>query len=106
MSDITKQPYFLTPIKSSLSYPLLVFLPGLDETGKELLNIQTAGLENAFDVRCFVIPPDEFRSWDMLADKAIALTQAELEKTDRPSVYLGTGLLTSGVVKSLEYPLA
>lgn len=83
-----KQPYFLTPAKSSLSYPLLVFLPGLDETGKELLDIQTAGLENAFDVRCFVIPPDQLRSWELLADQAIALTQAELEQTPRPSVYL------------------
>ncbi len=28
----------------------------MDETGKELISIQTAGLETAFDVRCLVIP--------------------------------------------------
>lgn len=82
------QPYFLSPAKSNPSYPLFIFLPGLDETGKELLSIQTAGLETAFDVRCFVIPPDELTTWDHLVDSAIALTQAELEETPRSSVYL------------------
>jgi len=53
MSKIHRQPYFLTPGKSSSSYPLFVFLPGLDETGRELMCLQTAGLETAFDVRCF-----------------------------------------------------
>jgi len=88
MSKVHKPPYFLTPVESSLRYPLFVFLPGMDETGKELMCIQTAGLETAFDVRCFVIPPDELTTWDHLADRAIALTQAELEKAPRSSVYL------------------
>lgn len=60
----------------------------MDETGKELISIQTAGLEAAFDVRCLVIPSDEFISWTHLSEQVIALTQAELEKTPRSSVYL------------------
>lgn len=60
----------------------------MDETGKELMCLQTQGLEAAFDVRCFVIPPDELTSWDVQAEQVVALTQAELEKTPRPSVYL------------------
>jgi pimeloyl-ACP methyl ester carboxylesterase len=81
-------PYFLTPRTSNSDYPLFVFLPGMDETGKELLCIQTAGLETAFDVRCLVIPPDELASWDNLSEQVIALTQTELEKVSRQSVYL------------------
>ena len=88
MSNIHQQPYFLTPVKSSSSYPLFVFLPGLDETGRELMCLQTAGLETAFDVRCFVIPPDELTTWEHLTERAIALTQAELEQASRPAVYL------------------
>ncbi len=88
MSKIHQQPYFLTPVKSSSSYPLFVFLPGLDETGRELMCLQTAGLETAFDVRCFVIPPNELTSWEHLTERAIALTQAELQQASRPSVYL------------------
>lgn len=82
------QPYFLSSTKSNPKNPLLVFLPGLDETGKELLSLQTADLETAFDVCCFVIPPDELTTWEHLVESAIALTQAELEKTPRSSVYL------------------
>jgi len=52
------------------------------------MRIQTAGLEIAFDVRCLVIPPHEFISWTHLAEQVIALTQAELGKTPRSSVYL------------------
>lgn len=87
MSKIHSQPYFITPFRVNLDYPLFVFLPGMDETGKELMCIQTAGLEAAFDVRCFVIPPDDLTDWSHLAESVIALTQAELETTPR-SVYL------------------
>jgi len=88
MSQVNSNPYFFTPQPSNPDYPLFVFLPGMDETGKELMYIQTAGLETAFDVRCFVIPPDELSNWDQLAEQVIALTQVELEKTPRLSVYL------------------
>lgn len=88
MSKVPIHPYFFTPSSSTPNFPLFVFLPGMDETGKELIGIQTAGLETAFDVRCLVIPSDEFTSWTHLSEQVIALTQAELEKTPRSSVYL------------------
>ncbi|MHC5610075.1 MAG: alpha/beta fold hydrolase [Nostoc sp.] len=87
-SKIRSHPYFLTPELSNSNYPLFVFLPGMDETGKELMYIQTAGLEAAFDVRCFVIPPDVLTSWDEMAEKVVALTKIELEKVPRSHVYL------------------
>ncbi len=40
LSNISSHPYFLTPELSNSNYPLFVFLPGLDETGKELMYIQ------------------------------------------------------------------
>lgn len=88
MSKVPSYPYFFTPSPSNPNYPLFVFLPGMDETGKELISIQTAGLETAFDVRCLVIPSDEFISWTHLSAQVVALTQAELEKIPRSSVYL------------------
>ncbi|MEJ6482214.1 alpha/beta fold hydrolase [Nostoc punctiforme UO1] len=79
-SEILSEPYFLTTQPSNPSYPLFVFLPGMDETGKELIYIQTAGLENAFNVRCFILPPDELTSWDEMTKQVATLTQIELEK--------------------------
>ena len=67
--------------------PLLIFLPGLDETGKEMISLQTRSLD-AFDVRSFIIPPDDLDDWDSLAQTAIALTKAELALVPRMSVYL------------------
>jgi predicted peptidase len=81
-------PFFLTPQSSNPNYPLFVFLPGMDETGKELMCIQTADLEIAFDVRCLVIPADNLSSWDEMTDQVVSLTQMELEKAPRSSVYL------------------
>ncbi|MDF5732096.1 MAG: alpha/beta hydrolase [Rhizonema sp. PD38] len=81
-------PYFITPLASNPTYPLFIFLPGMDETAADLIKIQTVGLEAAFDVRCFVIPADDLTSWDHLVDNVIALTQAELEKIPRSSIYL------------------
>jgi pimeloyl-ACP methyl ester carboxylesterase len=88
MSKVPGNSYFLTPSPSNPDFPLFVFLPGMDETGKELMGIQTAGLEAAFDVRCLVIPPDEFISWTRLSERVIELTQRELQKTPRSQVYL------------------
>src|SRR5919199_5051310 len=88
MSKVPNKAYFFTPSPSNPDFPLFVFIPGMDETGKELISIQTAGLETAFDVRCLVIPSDEFTSWTHLSEQVIALTQAELEKKPHSSVYL------------------
>lgn len=88
MSKVRNKAYFFTPSPSNPDFPLFVFLPGMDETGKELISIQTAGLETAFDVRCLVIPSDDFTSWTHFSERVIALTQAELKKTPHSSVYL------------------
>ncbi len=88
LSEIDSHCYFFTPRSSNPTYPLFVFLPGMDETGKELMSIQTAGLEAAFDVRCFVIPPDNLTNWDEMANQLVSLTQMELEKAPRSRVYL------------------
>ena len=81
--------YFLTPGQANPQAPLLVFLPGMDETGKDLITLQTASLVTAFDVRCFVIPPEDVDNWDRIALKVIALTQAELANFPRKlPVYL------------------
>ncbi len=85
---MSQNPYFTTLYKDNPGYPLFVFLPGMDETAKDLMFFQTAGLEKAFDVRCFVIPADDLTTWDILADKVIDLTTAEIEKARPPSVYL------------------
>ncbi|WP_138502455.1 alpha/beta hydrolase [Nostoc sp. PA-18-2419] len=82
-SKIRSHPYFLTSQPSNPNYPLFVFLPGMDETGKELMHIQTASLEAAFNVRCFVIPPDELTSWDKITEQVVNLTQIELEKVSK-----------------------
>ncbi|MBV8884999.1 MAG: alpha/beta hydrolase [Chroococcidiopsidaceae cyanobacterium CP_BM_RX_35] len=87
---MSHHPYFFTPGRSNPGYPLFVFIPGMDESGKNLMCLQTASLEPAFDVRCFVIPPKDLTNWDELAENVIALTQAELEKGPRPSIYLGS----------------
>lgn len=81
-------PYFYTPHQRRSSAPLFVFLPGMDETGEDLMEIQMAGLEAAFDVRCFVIPPEHLTDWQDLSQHVIQLTQAELKANPRSTVYL------------------
>lgn len=88
LSKVRNRPYFFTPHTSNPSYPLFVFIPGMDETGKELISIQTRGLEAAFDVRCFVIPSDNLTSWDKMTEELASLTQIELEKVPQSLVYL------------------
>lgn len=80
--------YFLSPAQSNPDKPLFIFLPGMDETGKPLLELQTKGLEVDFDVRWFVIPPTDLNEWDLLAEDVIQLTQAELATAHPRSIYL------------------
>lgn len=87
MSEFADEPSFFTPGQSRPDCPLFVFLPGMDES-EGLMGLQTAGLETAFDVHCFLVPNDDLTTWDNLAEKVVALTQAELEKAPRQSVYL------------------
>jgi pimeloyl-ACP methyl ester carboxylesterase len=87
MPEIELKPCFLTPRKLQPDYPLFVYLPGLDGTGK-LLRWQTAGLEAGFDVRCLVIPRQDLTSWDTLSKNVIDLIHAELEKSSQRAIYL------------------
>lgn len=87
ISEVHSQPYFLTPLRRNPGYPLFIFLPGLGET-TQLTRLQTAGLETAFNVRCLVLPPQELPNWDILSQKVVDLTQAELETEQPKSVYL------------------
>ena len=95
--------YFFNPQKSKSDRPLLIFLPGLDETGKDLMSRQTDSLEAGFDVRCFVIPPEDIDDFDLLAQSALALTEAELAQTPDRSVYLASESFGSCIaLKMLE----
>lgn len=86
MSKTKGHPRFLIPKKLQPDYPLFVFLPGMDGTGK-LLRSQTHRLERSFDVRCLAIPPDDLNNWDFLSSKVVTLIENEIKKHQRP-VYL------------------
>lgn len=87
MSEVKSRLCFLTPTRLNQTYPLFIFLPGMDGTGK-LLRAQTAGLEAAFDVRCLAIPPDDLTGWEGLTEQVVDLIQAELKTAPRPAIYL------------------
>ena len=75
--------YFLSFQTGYLDAPLLVYLPGLDETGKDLISLQTASFEEDFNVRALVIPSDDLDDWDLLAAVTIALVKDELTRTPK-----------------------
>ncbi|PPS41542.1 alpha/beta fold hydrolase [Chroococcidiopsis sp. TS-821] len=87
MSEIESKPVFLTPNKVQSQYPLFVFLPGMDGTGR-LLRSQTEGLEVAFDVRCLSIPLDDLTSWADLSQQVVDLIEIEIAKNPQRKVYL------------------
>lgn len=72
--------YLLNFQRGYINAPLLIYLPGLDETGKALISLQTASFEQDFNVRSLVIPPDDLDDWDLLAIAVIALVNNELAK--------------------------
>lgn len=79
-------PLLFAPTVPQPDRPLLVFLPGLDGTGR-LLAPQVAGLVPHFDLRCALIPPDNRQGWDALADAILAAM--EPLRGDRPLYLLG-----------------
>jgi len=87
MSEINRKPVFLTPNKVQPHYPLFVFLPGMDGTGR-LLRSQTEGLEVGFDVRCLSIPLDDLTSWEDLTQQVVDLIELEIAKNPQRQVYL------------------
>jgi pimeloyl-ACP methyl ester carboxylesterase len=89
--DLTPQsfeyPYFRTPCRCTPGSPLFIYLPGMDGTG-ELLRRQLAGLEQAFDIRCLAIPPDDLTSWNDLTEKVVQLIRTELKPHTQRLIYL------------------
>lgn len=87
MSAIQSHLCFLTPRTVNPTYPLFIFLPAMDGTGK-LLRAQTLSLEKTFDVRCLAIPADDLTDWEHLSKAVIDLVTRELKKAPQRSVYL------------------
>ncbi len=84
---VERKPCFLVPKTINSDYPLFIYLPGMDGSGK-LLQTQTDGLQAGFDVRCLAIPRDDLTSWDELTSSVLKLISAELKDTPKRSVYL------------------
>lgn len=81
------KPYFITPKPIQKEYPLFIYLPGMDGTGR-LLRVQIAALENSFDIRCLAIPLTDQSDWGKLTSDLVDLVKAELQLQPRRSVYL------------------
>ena len=75
--------YFASFQSGYIEAPLLIFFPGLDETGEALISLQMASFQQDFNVRSLVIPSEDLDDWNSLAATAIALTQQELAKMPR-----------------------
>ncbi|MEA5534756.1 alpha/beta hydrolase [Crocosphaera sp. XPORK-15E] len=78
---------FLSPRSSKSPSPLLIYLPGMDGTGK-LFHRQAEKLGNFFAIRCLSIPSHDQSNWHDLADQTIGLIKQELESHHGSSVYL------------------
>ncbi len=76
----------------------------MNEAGKALLKLETRGLETGFNVRCLIIPLNNFMDWEQLTESTIALIQAELERIPQEAVYLcGESWGGCLALKLLEY---
>ncbi len=78
---------FLKPRELKPTYPLFVFLPGMDGTG-QLLKNQLPGLEKFFDVRCLSIPVDDLNDWSGLVKQTAELIRAERQLSINRPVYI------------------
>ena len=78
---------FLKPKTVKKDYPLFIFFPGMDGTGK-LLHTQADSLETYFDLRCLSIANNNFHDWDTLAIQVIDLIEQELKEKKENTVYL------------------
>lgn len=63
--------------------PLLIYFPGLDETGEDLISLEMNGFKQDFDVRGLIIPSSDLDDWDDLAAAAIALTRQVIAQMPR-----------------------
>lgn len=82
----------LNPYSSPSNYPLLVYCPGLDGTGR-LLHRQAKLLSQFFNIRCLSYPFETEESWQSLTNKAINLVEQEINQLSKrgiapPPIYL------------------
>ena len=87
MSERKCDVYFYSPYQDKFHCPLLIFLPGLNETGQGLMSRQMESLKNYFNIRCLVIPPKDLDDWDIIAESTLGLIAAETS-TRKHLVYL------------------
>jgi pimeloyl-ACP methyl ester carboxylesterase len=64
--------HLLTPTEDQPQKPLLVYLPGMDGSGR-LFSAQVPALHSHFEVRCLALPREDRSTWERLADQTIAL---------------------------------
>ncbi|WP_198807304.1 alpha/beta fold hydrolase [Leptolyngbya sp. BL0902] len=67
--------HLLTPTEAQPHKPLLVYLPGLDGSGR-LFDHQVPALHRSFEVRCLALPKDDRSSWHRLVEQTIDLLVA------------------------------
>lgn len=65
-------PRLFAPVQPQDEKPLMVFLPGLDGTGK-LFAPQVDTLRHHFDIRCLAIPENNRQDWSSLAQTVVEL---------------------------------
>lgn len=62
--------HLFTPTEPQPQKPLLVYLPGMDGSGR-LFSTQIPALHSHFEVRCLALPKDDRSSWETLAEKTV-----------------------------------
>lgn len=67
--------HLLIPTEAQPQQPLLVYLPGMDGSGR-LFDNQVPALHGQFEVRCLALPRDDRSAWFQLADQTIDLITA------------------------------
>lgn len=77
----------IAPQSSQSQSPLLIYLPGMDGTGK-LFHRQAGTLGDFFGIRCLRIPSDDTSDWQKLTQKTIDLIKQELKQQNLSSIYL------------------
>ena len=79
---------FFNPLKKdNRDLPLLLYLPGMDGTGKLFYN-QISDLKPYFNLRCLTIAPDDLSNWQQLTQATLETLDRELKRVDFKKVYL------------------
>jgi len=78
---------FIETKASRSDAPLLVYLPGMDGTGR-LFETQVDKLATNFDLRCLALRHDNYSNWHDLALDTIKLIKIELSGKKNKQVYL------------------